>query len=241
MAVTKQVVISGMQVMAHFPSWHAADGVGLRGIIACHGHGGQDVQIEQGGPFCGHPEFLADQGYVVACISTTNLWLSPTAMADITALYDWLISLGIQGSKVGLLCWSMGGGHGLRWLIENPTKVAVGFMCSPLTDLDWAYSANAGWATEMDAAYGTYASANGSARSPIKSAAALRGGAKILISHATNDATLPYSQTQAFIAAVNDSAIQERQPVVTTGDHQGGLTQVKPRESWEWIRTQWSA
>jgi len=239
MARTYQTVVNGANVMVHLPSWHSKDGAGLRGIIACHGHGGSSVQIAQGEAFAGHPEFIADQGYLVACISTTDLWLNPTAMGRITDLYNFMLAQGIDGPKVGLLAWSMGGGHALRWLIENPTKIAAGFLCSPLTDLQWAYDTNVTWAAELDAAYNTFASANAAARSPINNVATFRGGPKILIAHATNDATLPYTQTTTFVNTVNDPSIILRQPDIL-GNHQGGLTQIKPSESWEFIRTNWS-
>lgn len=240
MAVTQQVTLTGgLAAMVHFPSWRSKDASGLRAVIACHGHGGSDIQESQGGPFVGHPEYWADRGYVVGMVSTGNTWLNTTAMTDITTLYNYLMTLGPVSTKVGLLAWSMGGGHALRWYIENTTKVAAGYLCSPLTDLDWAH-AQAGYVAEVDAAYSGNYAANGASRSPIQNVAAFRGGPKFLIAHAQNDTTLPRSQTDAFVAAVNDPAVAMRQPDVLVGDHQGGLTQVLPRESWEFIRTAWS-
>lgn len=240
MAVTKQVTLTGgLAAMIHFPSWHAKDASGLRAVIACHGHGGSDVQESQGGAFVGHPEFWADRGYVVGMVSTGDTWLNATAMTDITTLYNYLQTLGPVSPKVGLLAWSMGGGHALRWFIENPTLVAGGYLCSPLTDLDWAH-AQAGYVAEIDTAYANNFAANGSPRAPIKNPAVFRGGPKFLIGHAQNDSTLPRSQTDAFVAAVNDPSVTKRTPDIAVGDHQGGLTQVPPRETWEFIRTVWA-
>jgi dienelactone hydrolase len=241
MAVTKQITLTGgLAAMVHFPSWRSKDANGLRAVIACHGHGGSDVQESQGGPFVGHPEYWADRGYVVGMVSTGDTWLNSVAMSDITTLYDYLMTLGPVSTKVGLLAWSMGGGHALRWLIENPTKVAAGYLCSPLTDLNWAHAANTTYATEIDAAYGGNFAANGAPRAPINNPASFRGGPKLLIAHAQNDSTLPRSQTDTFVSAVNDQSVTMRQPDVLVGDHQGGLTQVPPRETWEWIRTKWA-
>ena len=242
MAVTTRVTVSGTPIMLHLPSWHAKDAAGLRAVIAVHGHGGHEYQIQQGGqsPFAGHPEYLADHGYAVACGYTGDQWLNPASMTVLTTVYNYLVTtLGANGPKVGLFGWSMGGGNALRWAAENPTKVAAGYLCSPLTDLDWAH-AQAAWTAEIDTAYSNNYTVNGSPRSPVTNAATYRGGARFLIGHATNDATVPYTQTTAFITAVNDSAVTLRQPDIL-GDHQGGLTQVPPRETWEWLRTQWAA
>lgn len=239
MTLTKQIVLdSGTNAMLHFPSWHSADASGLRLVLAAHGHGGEDVQISQGFAFGGHPEYWADKGYVVGAVSTGDAWLNSTAMTKITELYNYLLGLNPISPKVALLGWSMGGGHCLRWLRENPTLVATGFLCSPMTDLD-SYHSDATYTAEIDAAYSNNYAVNGSPRSPLNNATAYRNGPRILISTATNDTVVSYAQTQAFISAVGDDSFTLRQPDVL-GGHQGGLMQVPPRETWEWIRTHWS-
>lgn len=242
MAVTKLATVSGAKALLHFPSWHAADGVGLRGIVAQHGHTGDFTSVRQGGAFAGHPEYWADQGYVVGAISTGDTWAqSAGAMDPISNLVAYMRSIGVSG-KLGLTGWSMGGLHALRWTLENMAQVAVGWVVSPAQDLDWD-EAHAPWTAEIDALYGgsnaTYL-AQGSPRSPLNNAAAFRGGPKFQIAHATDDSTIPYSSSVALVNAVGDGTISMRQPDIL-GDHQGGLINVPPRESWEWLRSNWAA
>lgn len=242
MAVTKGITISGTDALLHFPAWGANNGSGLRPIICQHGHGGDYLQIEQGRAFAGHPEYWADRGYVVGCISTGDQWASAAAMTALTNLANYLNNTVGAAGKIGMAGWSMGGLHVMRWYLENPTRVAVGWVVSPALDLD-ADEANASWTAEIDAIYGgTHSSylTQGSPRSPRNNVASFRGGPKWQIVHATDDTIIPYSNSTGFISAVNDPAVTMRSPDIT-GNHQGGLINISPRESWEWIRTNWAA
>lgn len=244
MAVTTSVTISGAKVALTFPIWHASNGVGLRGVIACHGHAGDYTQIAQGRAWAGHPEYWADYGgCVVGMVSTGDTWAQAAgAMTPITNLANYMRdTLGIVG-RVGAAGWSMGGLDILRWTLENMARVAVGWVVSPAQDLD-SDEANAAWTTEIDNLYGgshaTYL-AQGSPRSPLNNAAAFRGGPKFQIVHATDDPTIPYAQSTALVAAVGDGTITMRQPDIV-GGHQAGLTGISPSESLAWLRNNWAA
>lgn len=230
--------------LMHVPTWTPAV---KRAILCFHGHGGNEYQIQQGLSWAGHPEYWADKGYVVIGIATGDHWDDLTAMQAGTDAYNYLVTKGYiaAGDKIGVAGWSMGGGHAFRWLLDNPTKVACGVTFSPDTDLDWSEQ-NAPWTAEIDALYGgnhsTYLT-QGSPRSPRNNVAAYRGGAKMLVIHPTDDGTLPYTMNAGgtgFVALVNDPAVTLRQPDLV-GGHQGGLLNVTPRETWEWLRTQWAA
>lgn len=237
MAVTRRAVVAGANVMLHLPSWQPQGGAGLRGILCWHGHTGKDTHIQQGGPWVGHPEYWAERGYVVGCAAVGDSWMSPASMALGTALADHMRDVWGVAGKLGVTGWSMGGGNGLRWVIENLARTAVAWFCSPASDLDW-FHANQ-WGPEIDAVYGGAYAANGSPRSPWNNLAAFRGGPAIQIAHATNDPTVPYQQSVDFIAAIGDPAVTLRQPDIL-GAHQGGLF-LPPRETWEFLRTHWSA
>lgn len=241
MARTFQTTVSGVPVMVHLPSWHSADASGLRPILVGHGHGGHEYQMAQGDAmsFAGHPEYLADQGYAVGCAYTGDTWLNSTAMSAITALYGYLVTTLGASAKAGLLGWSMGAGMLLRWAVENPTLVAAGYFFAGLTDMDSRRAANSGWATEMDAAYSNNYAGLGSPRSPLNTAASFRGLAPMRFAHPTDDATVPITETQAFITAVNDPDVTMRQGSIT-GGHQAAQVNVPPREVWEFLRTSWA-
>lgn len=230
--------------VVHVPRWTPAV---RRAVLCFHGHGGSEWQIQQGESWAGHPEYWCDRGYVVIGVSTGDHWDDTTAMAAGLDAYNYLVAKGwiAAGDRVGVAGWSMGGGHAFRWLLDNPAKVAVGVTFSPDTDLDWSEQQSA-WATEIDALYGgSHAGylTNGSPRSPRNNAAAYRGGARMLVIHPTDDATLPYTMNAGgtgFVALVNDASVTLRQPDIV-GGHQGGLLNVTPRETWEWLRSRWAA
>jgi hypothetical protein len=179
----------------------------------------------------------------VLAVSTTNSWAAASGMTILTAAKDYLINtIGTVDGIVAGYGSSMGGLNLLRWRAENPTICGPLVLFNPVTDLDWA-EAQAAWTAEIQALYGgshgTYLT-QGSPRSPTNNASAYRTGGSVLIVHPTDDATVPSSQTVAFVAAVNDARVAMRAPDVT-GGHTGGQLAVLPRESWEFIRTHWNA
>lgn len=246
MARTRQSLLGGMTnnpCIVHRPIWGVPDT--KRAILCFHGHGGSDLQMQQGLAWNGHPEYWADKGHTVIGISTGDHWDDTVAMSAGLDAYNYLVANGYisAGDKIGLAGWSMGGGHAFRWLLDNPDKVACGVTFSPDTDLDWSEQ-QAAWSAEIDALYGgshdTYL-AQGSPRSPRNNAAAYRGGAQMLIIHPTDDTVLPYTMNAGdtgFVSLVNDPSVVLRQPDIL-GGHQGGLINISPRETWEWLRTHW--
>jgi len=240
MAETRRATVAGVDVVYSTPSWKGL-GAGLRGVIFQHGHGANAYQNAQGQAFAGHPEFWADRGHVVACISTPDTFDTAASMTTLTALHDWMVNtVGIAGPKIAVAGWSGGGGNVLRWLVENPTMVACGVLFNALYDLDYA-EANL-FTAEIDGLYGgTHATylTQGAPRSPLATASSFRGGPKLLVAHSSDDPTIPYSQATGFVSAVNDPAVTLRAPV--TGGHQGALLNIPPRESWEFLRTNWAA
>lgn len=244
MAVTiYPLTVSSTDVMMSTPRWQSNGIAGLRKAIFCFGHGGDSRQIMQSSGFGGglmgyHATYLADKGYAVAAIDYGgSSFLNPEAMGLLVALDDYLNSIGGVG-KTALFAHSMGGGNALRFAQENPTRISCIYLNSPLTDLDYFHNIST-YTAEIDAAYNNKYTTDGSPRSPIKNAAAFQNFVPMRIVHPTDDATVPYSQSQAFITAVNDPQVAMRQPDIT-GGHNGGLLNIDPRESWEWIRTHWA-
>src|ERR1700741_3504836 len=242
MAATKFLTIGGNPALLHTPS-DRPNAVGLRGILVPHGHGGDYLQARQGNYYAGHCEQLADKGYAVLGVSTGDTWAAAVAMAVLTAGKDYLLDVfGCADGIVGGLGSSMAGLHLLRWRAENPTFSGPQVLFNPVSDMVWAEQ-QAAWIAEMQALYGGSHSTfltQGAPRSPMATPALFRTGPSTLIVHPTDDATVPSSQTDDFVAAVADSRVTKRSPDVT-GGHTGGQIAVLPRESWEFIRTHWPA
>lgn len=238
-ATTYPRTVGGQASILHLPRWRSKDATGLAGLICGHGHGIGPTSLAQGAAWGSHPTVWADQGFAVTCVDATATWLNSTGMTAFTAAYNDLIALGVHGTKVALAGFSMGGGNVLRWLLENPTLVACAWLWSPLTDLDWAHG-QAAWTTEVDTAYAGNYTANGAPRSPVTTATSFRGVCPIRIVHPTDDPTIPSSQTNAFLAAVNDPNVTLRSPAVT-GGHTPDLAAVPPAESYQWLRASWAA
>lgn len=164
----------------------------------------------------GHVWMLAQAGYILVAgeLGGISPWFNATEMARIDELYSYALSIGAKSGKVGIMGYSMGGGAALNWIKRNVAKVSAAWLWSPVTDLDWARTAQASWGTEIAADY-----PSGSAGYNIHDEpASWRGiGIPIEIAHATDDTVVPSSQSDAFVSAVNDPLVTKR--TVSTGDH----------------------
>jgi dienelactone hydrolase len=247
--------VAGYNTMLHTPRWNGK-GAGLRGIIVCHGHGGNALQAQQGEGFWTHPSVLADAGYAVMAVDEgATSWMDDACMTAITAAYNDLVStVGITGTKVGLMGWSMGGGSALNWVKRNPTLAAAVWLWSPLTDLDWVHGTGGytpayatggltpagGWATEIDTAYGGNYAANAPGHKVYDEPSTWANICPIKIAHATDDDTLPVAASTSFVANVNSTKVTLRTPD-TTGGHQGSILAVPSSEVVGFFRDQWAA
>lgn len=247
--------VSGYNTLLHLPRGFkdTANGAsGLRGVIIIHGHGGTCLQMAQGSAFADHPRKLADEGFAVIGIDVGGTsWFGPAAMTAVTTAYNELITtLGCTGTKVGLMGWSMGGGTVLNWLKQNPALVACCWAWSPALDLDWLsmksgytppYStdgdtASASWGTEIAAVHPSgYTNSN-----PMTNTTSFKGVCPIMVSHATDDATLPYHSSVYWIGQVNDPQVTLRTPDVT-GGHQGAILNVPASETATFFHEKWQS
>lgn len=244
------------------PSWNKS-GAGLRGIIGFHSHGPNGEQFLAGTGMGAHAIALAEAGFAVMGVSTPfsgNSWLAGTGSdaANVSAMgaykkaYDELKNVvGISGTKIGLLAWSMGGGEALIFAKQNPTLVACAWLFSPITDLDWAHatagytpayptggvSPNAGWAAEIDTAYGGNYAVNAVGHKIRDEYATWSGlGIKIMVDQASDDTVVPPAAASAFVTGVNDPNVILYAPAAT-GDHPGAVVNRNKKEVMDFFQS----
>jgi dienelactone hydrolase len=182
------------------------------GIICLHGRGGTCLQYvahtaRDFAPGWG-AYLLAREGYRVLAIDDMGgaAWGNQTSTDRINDAIAYLQSTGgAKAGKVGIMGWSMGGIAALNWLDQNPVKHACSWLWCPATDLDYFHN-NATYTAEIDAAYPTYATSS-VGQSPAATPANYRNVGPIKIVHASDDTTIPLSQSQAFVTAVNDPKV----------------------------------
>lgn len=247
--------IAGVKTMLHAPQWNPT-GAGLRGIIGFHGHGAGASQFDQGQGMGKHPAALANAGFAVLAHDTPLSGLAwnngassdaetVSAMGAAKYAYNQLKDVvGVAGTKVGVIGWSMGGGMALQFIKQNPTLVACAWLFSPMTDLDFyhatagytpAYDAegitpNAAYAAEIDTAYGGNYAVNAVGHKIRDEYATWAGlGIKIMIDQTSDDPTVPRHASDAFVAGVNDPNVTLYSPAAT-GGHPGAVVNRDPKE-----------
>lgn len=190
-----------------------------RGIIACHGRGADATQWEPGWNVGDHSQAIADAGMIVLSIDAggTLTYGNDTAIASVTAAYNYLTGTLGCTAKVGLLGWSMGGLVCLNWLKSNMAKVSRALLFAPATDLDTLHN-NATYTAEIDTAYGNNYAVNAAGHKPLAEPATWRGAPQIRIVQGTADTTVPKSMSEGFRDAVADPSVEL---VEVGGDHQG--------------------
>lgn len=189
-------------------------------IVCCHSHNatldqytpGVQTDVDPGW----HTWMLAQSGYPLFAVEHGGLagWSNQAVMDRMDDAYAYAIAQGAKAGRIGLMAWSMGGLTALNWIKRNPTKVACAWLWSPVSDLDWARTAQAAWGTEISAAYPT-GSAGFNVHDEPQSWRGL--GIPIRIAHATDDTVVPSSQSDAFVAAVNDPLVTKRD--IAIGGH----------------------
>ena len=202
-------VTGGQKAVLFQPRAWMPNGAG-KGILAQHGHGADALQFTAATDTIGdHASKLADAGFAVLAGDEAGgaSWGGAAAMTAMDDLYAYLQTgpSKCRSGRVGLFGWSMGGLVALNWMKRNPTKVGCVWLWSPVTDLDWART-QAAWTAEVNAAYGGDYSTSGGYRVHDEPAS-FRGIAPIRIAHATDDAVVPFAQSQAFVTAVNDPEV----------------------------------
>lgn len=225
---------------------HAALDGTRRGVLCFHGHAGDCGQYQPASTSLGaHVEALVDYlDVVVLAIDDAGgaAWSDQTAMDRATDGYTYLTARA-KSPKILVVGWSMGGLTALNWIKRNPTLVAAAWLWAPCSDLDWANSTaayspayggtvanNAGWTTEIGAAFPSYSSSSVGFRVRDEYASWRGLGIPIKVCHASDDATIPPAQSTAFVAGVNDAQVTSRSPA-PTGDHTGLFSNVPVQES----------
>lgn len=225
------------------PGWSPDRSDQRRPLIVLHGHDATSWQSFQGGALGLHLPTLCDDGGHVAIApdlktlaagaATAHSWPSPPVMQTISDAYAAIVGLigGTVGvTRVGLFCWSGGGGDGLVWAKQNPDLVAALWAYNPLTDVRWAYSepgyvpdyagpaspGGATWTAEIDEQLNGYA-AHGAGYLISDERAAWRGlDIPMLLAQGDADTTIPPDGTRRFVEVVADPLVQLR---VTAGGH----------------------
>lgn len=221
---------AGQSLILYRNSAERFDGT-ARTIIALPGHGAQASSYAQNHAYIGKlAQLLAGSNgrnrYAVLAIDQSTQWWPPSmTITSIDAALAWASALGLYTSAYGLLGMSMGGGCALQRMKADAAHVAAALLVAPVTDGDWVrstaghtpVSGNGTWATEWDAAYGSYAASAGSRI--WDEPATWRGiRTKTKIIHATDDTVVPFALSQSFVDAVND---RKMTLVPTTGNHTG--------------------
>lgn len=201
-------------------------------ILCCHSHNavldqytpGVQTDIDPGW----HAWMLAQAGYPLLAVEHGGIagWSNQAVMDRMDDAYAYAMSLGAKPGKVGIMAWSMGGLTALNWIKRNVAKVACAWLWAPVTNLDWARTAQASWGTEIVADY-----PSGSAGFNVHDEPqSWRGtGIPMVLAHADDDTVVPSSHTDSFVTAVADSGVTKR--TISTGGHVDLFRQVPQSET----------
>lgn len=232
-STTGKAGVTGETEVVTYSTGEKWDGTS-RLIIALHGHGtpGQDTvtphQYNQNTGSGRGAMALARTGRYIVCslqAGGATSWSKPAVMTAIDSAVTALRTRGAYAGKYGLLGWSMGGLEVANKIKRDYSRIAAAWTWAPALDLDYVFSTaghtpssgNASWASEVTAAFGSYAATAGY-RVWDEPASYRNLGVKWKLCHATNDSVIPQSISTSFVAAVNDSMITMRTPAVV-GDH----------------------
>lgn len=203
-------------------------------IIALHGHGtpGNDafgpLQFNQNtGPGRAPMALCLSGRYIVLSIQAAGglAWSKQAVLDAISAAVTAGRNRGAKTGKYGLLGWSMGGLGVANRVKRDAANIACAWTWCPALDLDFVHSTaghipianNAGWTSEVEAAFGTWAASAGyRVWDEPQNFRDLEVPWKIC--HATDDSVIPYSVSQSFVENVDDPYISLRSPDVL-GDH----------------------
>jgi alpha-beta hydrolase superfamily lysophospholipase len=199
-------------------------------IVATHGHGGSAAHLQQNAQFNGRPLFaaVASGRYMVLGINAAGpaTFGNQTSVDSIGTAVTYAVARGARAGKYALCGYSMGGGVALNRVKQDYANISGALLYAPLSDLDWAYntvghtpvSGSGVYPGEIDTAFGSYAATAGFRI--WDEPASFRHGVPILIAHATDDATVPYSLSTSFVSNVNQPYVTVRSPAIT-GGHTG--------------------
>lgn len=179
-------------------------------VIALHGQGANPTLYLPAQPFYGDDTSAwAESGMVVLApdAAGSTSWGNNASLSALDNLYTWATGTLGLASTCAVHGVSMGGIVGLNWIRRNTSKVRAAAFRAPVTDLDFFHD-NATYTAEIDAAYGGNYAANSPGHNPIDDFALYQGlGIPIKIFQGDSDPTVPLSQSQNFVAAVNDPNI----------------------------------
>lgn len=240
-------IVSGSDAMVVYsPLVYATN---QRLILFSHGRAGDAFQMlpsatssDPGGVYKVVRE-LVRRGYVVAgfTFSSTTNWGSPTAVTIVnTHLTAQATPLRVSTSKVGWLAYSMGYALASNWTRANPTKTAVMVGVAPATDLDEAYSRGGTFATQIDAAYSTWASAGGNNYDPIDSISTLAGIKRQLWAGSSDTTILPGDVSGGVLRYANACAAADVDMHTVAGDHGTVWANVDPVTVADYVDANWS-
>lgn len=204
----------------------------VRLVMAFHGRNSDSTGFSQTnfGPHTSLIGLVATGRYLVCSIdgsSYTN-WGGPGLVSAAAAAQTWVRSaFSLRATKYGIDAWSMGGVGAANVLKRDAANIAAVWTWAGAVDLDWAYSTvghspQAGqpaYATEIDAAYGSYAATAGY-RIWNEATTTYRAiNVPWMLAHATDDATVPISVRDTFVANAANSKITSYTPAITSGGH----------------------
>lgn len=205
------------------------------GILCFHAHNADISVFMPGLPTDtdagAHAAMLAQAGFIVLAIEAAGIaaWSKQAAMDRADDAYAFLTDpagkIRARPGKISIMGHSMGGQTSLNWIKRNLNKVNGAWLWAPVTNLDWART-QFNWGPEIAAAY-----PSGSAGFNIhdEPESWRNIGIPLRLAHATDDAVIPSSHTDAFVAAVNDPLVTKRP--VATGGHIGLFEQVPESET----------
>lgn len=176
------------------------------GILCFHGRNATGASFMQHVLFglTPHITALLNEGYIVYSIDAGGLttWGNDVAMDAALAALDRMEEMTKPGMSA-LMGWSMGGLNALNFMKRHPSRLRGAFLWAPAADLGWAHSQPA-WTTEINNAYGGNYAVNSVGHDPASEPAAYRDLPPIHVVSSEDDDVLSTSETEDFVAAVND-------------------------------------
>lgn len=204
-------IVTAQEDAVWFPSGNRA--TGKPGVILLHGatapsqfnsHNARWESVALGAA-------LARAGFgVIAGAMGGDTFANDAVMGYVTNAHAYLAAqTGASSTRVHLVGVSMGGAVGLRWAIQNPTKVASYTGIIPLVDIDNLYQSNAGGLrASIGTAWGvTHPTALPAGANLPAQAGALSGVVPTQLFYAADDTQIPASTVIAMGTTLGAEAI----------------------------------
>jgi dienelactone hydrolase len=164
------------------------------------------------------PNFRGSSGYGDAWFKKNGFQSWEIAIGDVAAAGRWLISEGVDPSKLGIVGWSYGGYAALQSGIVEPNLFRAIVAIAPVTDLNALKEERRNWSDEALTSDFIGSGAHMHEGSPIEHAAKIK--VPVLLFHGTDDRNVAVEESKRMAQALKSAGVKCELVTYQDRDHQ---------------------